>query len=336
MVTTLRRSRAVLGAALALALAFAISSNQAAAQSLPKLQSHAQAIADEVSALERELETLRARQEELAQRIELKTRELGVLELERRAAEEVYNDARGTFIQRAVEVYKMGPTTRLTLLLSTDSIAELMSAVEITSTIARADSSSLDELHASVKEARRAQREVDARKQELLDAKQESDAVLADIRATLGERRTALAELNTEIAALEEEARAQAALAVAGVPDSQALADVLGGPSAGIPAGYASTGVSFEGVASWYGPGFEGNSTANGEIFDPNLYTAASKELAFGTLLFVEFNGRGVLVRINDRGPYVDDRILDLSQAAAESIGLSGIGWVRATILVKT
>lgn len=335
MVTTIRRFRGVCAASLCLALALALSSNQAGAQSLPKLQDHAQSIADEVSSLERELETLRARQAELEKRIELKTKELGVLELERRAAEEVFFGARETFIQRAVEVYKMGPTTRLTLLLSTDSIAELMSAVEITSTIARADSSSLDELRASVKEARRAQRSVDARKQELLDAKRESEEVLADIRSTLGERRTALAELNTEIAALEAEARAEAALAAAGVPGSQALADVLGGPSAGIPAGYASTGVSFEGVASWYGPGFEGNSTANGEIFDPNLFTAASKELAFGTILFVEFNGRGVVVRINDRGPYVDDRILDLSQAAAESIGLGGIGWIRATILVK-
>lgn len=333
MVTTLKRSRAASATALALASALAISGSQAAAQSLPKLQQHAQTIADEVTVLERELEVLRTREAELADRIDLKTRELGVLELERRAAEDVYTDAMTRFVDRAVEVYKMGPTTRLSLLLSTDSIADLMTAAEITSTIARADSSSLDELLASVKEARRAQRVVDARKQELMEAKREAEAVVADIRSTLEKRRGVLAALNVEIAALEEEARAEAALAAA---QPNALANVLGGPSAGIPAGYASTGVAFEGVASWYGPGFEGNTTANGEIFDSSLFTAASKELAFGTLLFVEFNGRGVVVRINDRGPYVDDRILDLSRAAAESIGLSGIGWIRATILVKS
>ena len=89
------------------------------------------------------------------------------------------------------------------------------------------------------------------------------------------------------------------------------------------------------GVASWYGPGFAGNSTANGEIFDPMGMTAASKELPFNTLLFVKFNGRGVVVRVNDRGPYVGDRIIDLSQGAAQVIGLSGIGWVDATIVLK-
>jgi rare lipoprotein A len=336
MAAIFQRSRSVAFACACLALAVAMSGHRAAAQSLPKLKDHAQAIADEVTELERELEALRARQKVLAERIERKTKELGILELERRAAELVYIDARDTFIDRAIEVYKMGPTTRLSLLLSTESIGDLMSAAEITSTIARADSSSLDGLLASVKEARRAQRKVDRRKQELLEAKREAETVLADIRSTLGERRVALGELTVEIARLEEEARAQAALAAAGIPASQALADALGGPSAGIPDGYASTGVSFEGVASWYGPGFEGNTTANGEIFDPGLYTAASKELAFGTILYVEFQGRGVVVRINDRGPYVDDRILDLSQAAAQSIGLSGIGWIRATIVVKS
>ena len=63
--------------------------------------------------------------------------------------------------------------------------------------------------------------------------------------------------------------------------------------------------------------------------------TAASKELPFNTLLFVKFQGRGVVVRINDRGPYVGDRIIDLSQGAAETVGMSGIGWIDATIVVR-
>jgi rare lipoprotein A len=102
-----------------------------------------------------------------------------------------------------------------------------------------------------------------------------------------------------------------------------------------VPEGYASTGVTFGGVASWYGPGFAGNLTANGEIYDPMGLTAANKELPFNTLLFVKYNGRGVVVRINDRGPYAGDRIIDLSQGAAETVGMSGIGWVDATIVVK-
>jgi rare lipoprotein A len=79
-------------------------------------------------------------------------------------------------------------------------------------------------------------------------------------------------------------------------------------------------------VASWYGPGFEGATTASGEPFDPYDYTAAHRTLPFGTKLIVTFDGRSVVVRVNDRGPYVAGRDLDLSQAAAEHIGLTTVG----------
>src|SRR5206468_1667293 len=102
-----------------------------------------------------------------------------------------------------------------------------------------------------------------------------------------------------------------------------------------IPDGFASTGVSFEGIASWYGPGFEGRPTASGQIFDSNLYTAASRDLPLGTWLYVSHGAKGVVVLVNDRGPYVDNRVLDLSRAAAAAIGISGLGWVKAEILVK-
>ena len=78
--------------------------------------------------------------------------------------------------------------------------------------------------------------------------------------------------------------------------------------------------------ASWYGPGFEGNLTANGEVFDPSQYTAAHKTLEFGTKLIVTYEGRSVVVRINDRGPFITGRDLDLSKGAADYIGLTSVG----------
>lgn len=87
-------------------------------------------------------------------------------------------------------------------------------------------------------------------------------------------------------------------------------------------------------VASWYGPGFEGATTASGEPFDPYDYTAASRTYEFGTRLIVTYEGRSVVVRINDRGPYVAGRDLDLSQGAAEYIGLTAVG--VATVNVET
>ncbi len=87
-------------------------------------------------------------------------------------------------------------------------------------------------------------------------------------------------------------------------------------------------------VATWYGPGFEGNLTANGEVFDPSGYTAAHKTYAFDTKLIVTYEGRSVVVRINDRGPYVAGRDLDLAQGAAEYIGLTadGVGTVNVQV----
>ena len=78
------------------------------------------------------------------------------------------------------------------------------------------------------------------------------------------------------------------------------------------------------GKASWYGPGFQGRRTASGERFDMNALTAAHRTLPFGTLVRVRNsqNGREVVVRINDRGPWVGDRIIDLSKAAAAALGL--------------
>jgi len=79
-------------------------------------------------------------------------------------------------------------------------------------------------------------------------------------------------------------------------------------------------------VSSWYGPGLEGNVTASGEIFDPYYdYTAAHPYLPMGTMLRVCY-ATCTVVRVNDRGPYVAGRDLDLSQAAAEEIGLIAVG----------
>jgi rare lipoprotein A len=84
------------------------------------------------------------------------------------------------------------------------------------------------------------------------------------------------------------------------------------------------------GVASCYGRGFQGRRTANGEKFNKHALTAAHKTLPFGSRVRVtnERTGRSVVVRINDRGPYAHGRVIDLSTAAAQAVGLSGVGKV--------
>ena len=79
-------------------------------------------------------------------------------------------------------------------------------------------------------------------------------------------------------------------------------------------------------VSSWYGPGFEGSPTASGEPYRAEEYTAAHRSLPFGTELLVTYGGQQAVVRVTDRGPYVSGRDMDLSQAAAEEIGLIAAG----------
>ena len=92
------------------------------------------------------------------------------------------------------------------------------------------------------------------------------------------------------------------------------------------------------GLASWYGADFAGLPTASGEVFDPARISAAHRALPLGTVVDVtnEKNGRTVRVRINDRGPFIAGRIVDLSKAAAAEIGSVADGVVPVTLTVVT
>jgi len=106
-------------------------------------------------------------------------------------------------------------------------------------------------------------------------------------------------------------------------------------PGAPLPGGLRLTGQRLSGSASWYGPGFNGRPTASGAIYDQEGWTVASKELPLGTVLLVTRGDRRVLLLVNDRGPYVGDRILDLSAAAARTVGLGGVGPVTAEVVTS-
>ena len=94
-----------------------------------------------------------------------------------------------------------------------------------------------------------------------------------------------------------------------------------------------------KGQGCYYGNEFHGNKTSSGEVYDKKLYTAAHRTLPFGTMVKVTFpeTGRSIWVRINDRGPHVQKRIIDLSGAAANAIGLTpfGIGWVELEAILE-
>jgi hypothetical protein len=331
-VSSTRTARAVAAVVASLAVA-AGAPGHATASDIDDLRARAQEIADEVTATEVRLADLRTERARIEQRIAGADAEIAALEVERQAAARAFDRAHDAYVGDAVELYK-SPSAgiNLELILTARDVNQLLMLTHVTNAAAEQARRSLGELLEARAEAEALQDRVDGHKQTLLADARRLDDLSEEVASTLADRRTTLRELNREIAELEAEARAAVAVA-----PSRDLGTVLGpgGPALEIPPGFASTGVTFEGEASWYGPGFEGNSTANGEIFDSGKFTAASKELPFNTWLFIEYQGKGVVVRINDRGPYAGNRILDLSAAAARAIGMSGVGWVRATIIVK-
>lgn len=103
----------------------------------------------------------------------------------------------------------------------------------------------------------------------------------------------------------------------------------------GYPRGYAPTGEILRGLASWYGPGFVGSPTASGSPYDPERLTCAHKSLRLGTVVRVSANGRAVSCLVNDRGPYIEPRILDMSRAGSRTLGFNGVQQVVVEVLAR-
>ena len=117
----------------------------------------------------------------------------------------------------------------------------------------------------------------------------------------------------------------------AGIAPERAAGGSWGGTSAAMtPA--SGSGHSFSGIASFYG-NESGSRTASGQRFNQNAMTCAHRSLPFGTRLRVTHGGRSVIVTVNDRGPFIRGRVLDLSTGAARAIGLGGIGQVTAEVV---
>jgi rare lipoprotein A len=121
------------------------------------------------------------------------------------------------------------------------------------------------------------------------------------------------------------------------IGNASPLSEITGKPRRKTEISLGPFRIALSGMASWYGPGFDGNQSANGEIFSQHKMTAAHRSLPFGTKVRVTNmdNGQSVIVRITDRGPYHSNRIIDLSTAAARVLGLiqSGVAPVRLDIL---
>jgi rare lipoprotein A (peptidoglycan hydrolase) len=180
----------------------------------------------------------------------------------------------------------------------------------------------------------------------VLEAQDRARALLATAQQLAAQQQAAadLARLEAQRQALDAvSASVTAVLTPAQTRRSRAAAEnqapviaAIEAAGSGYPAGYVSSGQTITGTASWYGPGFVGSPTASGAPYDPERLTCANKELPLGTVLRVSANGRSISCLVNDRGPYVGDRILDMSRAGSRALGYDGIASVVIEVLVAT
>lgn len=286
------------------------------------------------AATPRHLRALRQHGARLRQRVIASERRISTLQARRDAAERDLEQARAAYERHVVELYKTGAGARIALLSDARSAGDAIDRTRILRQVARADRAAL---------------------RSLIDARDAADAAAADIDqavTTLAADQSRLGDIHDELVSFHEPTGPVSLDAISDaqpggsapnarhffttgpipqigyLPDSMlGTLPVIGGPVAAptMPANLQPSGAMEAGIASWYGPGFDGRTTANGETYDQYAMTAAHPSLPFGTWVKVTtVTGRSAIVRINDRGPYVAGRIIDLSYAAAQTLGIDG------------
>ena len=242
--------------------------------------------------------------------------------------------AQSMLAQELVATYKNGGGDPVAYVLAAGSFSDLLSRVDV---LRRADSAGSDlitQINATQHTIENQEQAQQAAVQQAATAAQEAAAAGTQLDTAIARARAVLASVNANIQTLlagERKRRTQ-------------LADTHGDGGSGGATGSGGSGGSgggspppsnvFYGESTWYGPGFAGHRTADGEIFNPNALTCASPWLPFNTQLRVTnlSTGLSVQVRVNDRGPF-GRGVLDLSAHAAQIVHLSGWQRVRIQIL---
>jgi len=263
------------------------------------------------------------------QYLEEQRNELADARMELREAEDRYNATLNLYESRIAAIYKMGKDRFIDVALTSDSFADAGTRISYMLEISENDMKLVRQVRFEAEQVRRIHDRVDQMKQSQARGVDDLRQRQAELEGRISDHEESIDRQMEELAGAE--AKEMEKLAPAG-----SLYDTLTSPALIItndpPEGLKPSGVVLSGIASWYGPGFHGNHTADGETYDMFAMTAAHKTLPFNTWLKVTYNGRSVFVRVNDRGPYIGGRFLDLSAASARSIGLTGIGYVTAEV----
>jgi peptidoglycan hydrolase CwlO-like protein len=277
-------------------------------------------------AAEDNIQSLREELTALDYDIAAASQEIQLLERDLSLCQEAYN-------QSIRSLYKRGAVTGLEVLLEEEELAILWEDVEYYRRMMESEGEILDDLKSKIDELGLKKRDLNEYRQRRERLSEALDIDLLDTR--ISELEARLSETNKRMRESRSGAYPQESDADPGgyaIPSPGKLLERV--PSMPPLSDFERTGIRYSGYTTSYGAEFHGRPTASGVIFNMNDYTCAHRSLPFATWLLVTFNGSQVIVQVNDRGPFVPGRVLDLSRRAAESIGLDGVQWTDFEILV--
>jgi len=255
--------------------------------------------------------------------------------LELAASRRSLESARSMLAQELVATYKNGGGDPVAYVLAAGSFSDLLSRVDV---LRRADSTGSDlitQISATEHTIQAQEQAQQAAVRQAATAEQEASTARTQLDTAIARARAVLAQVNAHIQTLlAGERKRRTELADSHGDGGSTGSSTGSGGSGGSGGGSSPPSNVFYGESTWYGPGFAGHRTADGEIFDPNALTCASPWLPFNTQLRVTnlATGLSVQVRVNDRGPF-GRGVLDLSAHAARIVHLSGWQRVRIQIL---
>lgn len=299
----------------------------------------------EVIELEDRIEALQAERVAIDTRLEVVDGRIGAQLVELERARERLRLAREAYTERMVSIYKRGTADPLAILLQSESLQDFIARSAFLGQIVAEDRRLWEAAGSAAADARyqtQVLEDLQAQERELKDINESRQRTL---ERSLQRQKELVAQLSKEAEAYLVQYRAKAARTRQEWIDSSLPMDTeFRFTHATVepyldrtflvpthqPLRYRSTADSFLAVCSWYGNEFHGRRTASGQTFNENDFTAAHKSLAFGTRLALTRGDKGIIVVITDRGPFVSGRDLDLSKAAAQALGFSGVAQVEA------
>ncbi|MBN2025890.1 MAG: septal ring lytic transglycosylase RlpA family protein [Actinobacteria bacterium] len=230
-------------------------------------------------------------------------------------------------------MYKRGDVSELEVLLDARGFEEIWEDRAYFERILQSEVDTLERLKSKLAQ-------LELRERDLRDKKAKSQRIseALDSELTLqriGELEARLSDVNASLRALSgggEYAQPAPDPVEWNVPEPGELLHRI--PSQPPFSDFERTGIVYSGYTTSYGAEFHGSPTASGVVFNMHDFTCAHRTLPFGTWLLVTFQGRQTIVQVNDRGPFVPGRVLDLSFGAARSIGLDGVQWTEFEILI--